>query len=584
MMTVQRPTRTRHAFHHVAFLQTFAAIALGLFGLIGCAPQQPPPENGTVPAESGGNATAKPAAETIEIVFTYGSEKKKWIHDVTKEFNARRETIANGKVIVVEEIPMGSGESMDELLTGSRQAHVTSPASAAFITLANAESQVKAGNNLIEDTENLVLSPVIIAMWKPMAEAIGWGSKPLGWGDVLELAKEPEGWAKYNYPQWGRFKFGHTHPEYSNSGLISLLAEVYAATGKVAGLTVDDVNKPATAQYLSEIEKAVVHYGSSTGFFGRKMFANGPEYLSAAVLYENMVIESYGAGHQTQFPVVAIYPKEGTFWSDHPVGIVERDWVSADHREAGEKYIEFLLAAPQQRKALHYGFRPANVDVPVAAPVDTAHGVDPKQPKTILEVPSATVMQSILDLWAKNKKHANVALVLDTSGSMKKDGRMANARAGALQLLSMLKDEDSFSFMAFSSSPRWVVKDALLKDKRAAVEKQINALFASGGTALYDATYEAYTHLTENPQPDKIAAVVVLTDGEDTQSRLKIDALLQKTQFDAEKRSTRIFTIGYGGEANEKILHDISEATKAKSYKGDPGNIKHVFENISTFF
>jgi Ca-activated chloride channel family protein len=39
------------------------------------------------------------------------------------------------------------------------------------------------------------------------------------------------------------------------------------------------------------------------------------------------------------FPVVAIYQKEGTFWSDHPAGVVERDWVTPEHREAAKIHI-----------------------------------------------------------------------------------------------------------------------------------------------------------------------------------------------------------------------------------------------------
>jgi Bacterial extracellular solute-binding protein len=70
---------------------------------------------------------------------------------------------------------MGSGECIDTLLSGQVQAHLTSPASAAFIKLGNAQSRVKTGKDLIGATENLVLSPVVIAMWKPMAEALGWG-------------------------------------------------------------------------------------------------------------------------------------------------------------------------------------------------------------------------------------------------------------------------------------------------------------------------------------------------------------------------------------------------------------------------
>ena len=96
------------------------------------------------------------------------------------------------------------------------------------------------------------------------------------------------------------------------------------------------------------------------------MFANGPQYLSAAVLYESMVVESYSEQNMP-FPVVAIYPKEGTFWSDHPIGVVDREWVTPEHREAAKIYIQYLLDRPQQEHAITYGFRPASVEVAVGA-------------------------------------------------------------------------------------------------------------------------------------------------------------------------------------------------------------------------
>jgi Ca-activated chloride channel family protein len=186
------------------------------------------------------------------------------------------------------------------------------------------DREASTGQDVIGNTQNLVLSPVVIAMWKPMAEAIGWGKKPVGWAEILALARDNKGWSSYGYPQWGSFKFGHTHPAYSNSGIISLIAENYAAAGKVRGLTLEDVQNPKTRAFVTGIENSVVHYGSSTGFFGRKLFDSGPEYLSAAVLYESMVVESYGKVNSMPFPVVAIYQREATFWRAPPVGIVDR--------------------------------------------------------------------------------------------------------------------------------------------------------------------------------------------------------------------------------------------------------------------
>lgn len=529
---------------------------------------------------------SSPSADKLELTVTYGSEKEKWINEVTADFNRADHRTGSGKRIYVRAIPMGSGEAIDEVMEGRRQPDLISPASAAFIKLGNAQSQSKYGKDLIASTENLVLSPVVIAMWKPMAEALGWGKKPIGWSDILALARNQKGWEAYGYPQWGRFKFGHTHPQFSNSGLISLFAEIYAASGKTASLTVADVNKPHTADFLSGIERSVVHYGSSTGFFGRQMFSSGPQYLSAAVLYENMVIESYSQTN-LPFPVVAIYPKEGTFWSDHPIGIVEREWVTPEHREAAKTYIQFLLQRPQQEKAIAYGFRPGAVDVPLASPIDETHGVDPKEPKTTLEVPSVPVMDAILGLWQQKKKAANVVLVLDTSGSMNDDHKIQNARAGARQLVDLLSDGDRLSLLPFNSRITWASQNLLIKTGRNELSQTIDSLFAQGGTALYDSIDTAYQYLlTQNhdEQADSILSIVVLTDGEDTESKMPLGNLMDRIHFDGETHTIHVFTIAYGKDAKKDILGRIAETTQAKSYQGTPENIVGVFKDISTFF
>ena len=80
--------------------------------------------------------------------------------------------------------------------------------------LGNAQSRARTGKDLIGPTENLVLSPVVIAMWKPMAEALGWGRKAVGWSGRPRLARDPRGWGERRAgPSRGASSFGHTHPE-----------------------------------------------------------------------------------------------------------------------------------------------------------------------------------------------------------------------------------------------------------------------------------------------------------------------------------------------------------------------------------
>jgi Ca-activated chloride channel homolog len=86
-----------------------------------------------------------------------------------------------------------------------------------------------------------------------------------------------------------------------------------------------------TQDFVANVESSVIHYGESTGFFADKMFNGGPSYLSAAVMYESLVVQANDGKTYPKLPmpVVAIYPKEGTFLSDHPYAVLQGSWVTA---------------------------------------------------------------------------------------------------------------------------------------------------------------------------------------------------------------------------------------------------------------
>ena len=54
------------------------------------------------------------------------------------------------------------------------------------------------------DFTSFMLTPLVIAMPQPMAEALGWPDKPLGFADILALSQDPEGWAALRPPRVGR--------------------------------------------------------------------------------------------------------------------------------------------------------------------------------------------------------------------------------------------------------------------------------------------------------------------------------------------------------------------------------------------
>lgn len=524
-------------------------------------------------------------AKEVNLSFLYSSEKEKWISDVTEQFNKGSFKSTDGSIIKVTATPTGSGDAtIKKLLNGEIKAHLVSPASDLFIELANAESKEKNGTVLISAPRELVRSPVVIAMWKPMAEALGWGKQPIGWEEIFNMSDDPDGWKRYGHPEWGKFKFGHTHPKFSNSGLSALIAQVYAGAGKKKGLDLADINKDDVRKYVESIQKSVVHYGESTGFFGRKMFSSGPEFLSAAVLYENMVIESYDPQYQdAPFPIVAIYPKEGTFWANHPIGIVEREWVTPAHRDAAQVYIKYLLSRLAQDKAITYGFRPADTSVALKAPFDSEHGVDPTQPTALLETPSSYIINEMLNgLWVERKHRANVVLALDISGSMRGE-KINNARKALVDFINSMDDSETLSVVTFNKDVNWLLQQKPLKENREEITKRISGLYASGDTSLYDAIIQGYQLLKKNASDGKISAMVVLSDGQDTSSSKHLDELLSTIRA-TESNAVLVFPIGYGSDADKEVLKKIANETKTRAYEGGVEDIQKILLDISTFF
>jgi len=530
------------------------------------------------------SGTATPAGPpALEILVHYGSEKKTWLDEQIGLFNATSAKLPDGRIIKVIGKAMGSGEAVQGIVTGTARPHVFSPASGAYVTLLNQAWLSTGGHTraLAPAGEPVVLSPLVIAMWRPMAEALGWPAKALGWRDIIAVSKDPGGWASHGRPEWGLFKLGHTHPGYSNSGLLAVLAEAYAGADKTRGLTVADLDATATQGFVAEIEEAIVHYGKSTGFFADKMLERGPTYLSAAVLYENLVIESYAK--QPAIPVVAIYPVEGTFWSDHPYAILDAEWVGPDERAGAQAFLAFLKARPAQERALALGFRPADPAIAIGAPIDLAHGVDPQQPQTLLEVPDGATLDHLLTTWSKVKKTSTVVMVFDKSGSM--DGKaLEQAKAGARAFLGILDDRDQVAMVFFDDKVYPRIGPLPLGTGRAELDTRIAGTIASGGTALYDAIGVAWDELavTARKSPHRIHALVVMTDGQDTDSKTQLADLSRR--LGAESTPIRVFTIGYGDQAEGAVLKGIADAARGSHTDGNVDTIIDIYRDMATFF
>ncbi len=446
------------------------------------------------PTKTPAISATKKRTEYLDISFYSSSAKKRWIDKMLKQFNSEGRKV-DGKAIRVTVRHVTSGGSFDALKEGKIKPDIWSPGDESWLHLAAEHWREVRGKPLFDEFTPLVNIPLVIAMWEPMAEALGY-PKPIGWKDIQKLASSPDGWASLNRPEWGKFRWGHAHPD-ANSGFLAIISIVYAPLGKVEGITTEDLKRPEIQSFLKQFEGAVEHYGLSNSWIDDLMHSRGPSYLSAAVQYENTIIQTNEKHQNRPFKLVAIYPAEGAFWTQHPVAIINEEWMTPEKKQACRLFIDFLVSEEVQRAAMKMGLRPiANVGE-ISAPFDAHHGVKQtvSQDKKF-EVPPQEVLKRIRDLWENVKAPATISLLLDRSGSMR--GKpLEMAKEGAIQFIKAMKPRDQLEVVIFNQQVQVLTPFCPVRDCAEQAMSRIDSVFAEGETALYDAVDRSYQRLLD---------------------------------------------------------------------------------------
>ena len=520
--------------------------------------------------------------DAIVVDFAYSPEKEQLLTPLLDEFNRSGAEVDGAPVRVRGEV-VSSGQAADKISAGTLKPALWSPASSLWGRLVDQRTD----SSLAPDqSPSLVRSPLVIAMPEPLARALGWPKKALGWSDILAEANSTGGWAAHGHPEWGRFKFGQTNPDFSTSGLSATAAEYLVAAGKTEGLTLADVRRPAVRRFVADIQRSVVHYGDTTLFFAEQMARLGPTYVSAVAMEEVTVLD-YNRRLRTGGPkLVAIYPREGTFYSDNPLIAVAGDWVSPQQAAGAKLLSDFLVSKATPEAAARSAFRPADPAAQVPDPITAANGADPAQPTRLLSLPEPTVLNAILAAWRADRKPAHIEVVLDVSGSMQDQDKLESAKRGLVRFLNILQPQDEVGLSVFSDKPILVQAPVPMRTGRPALVARVKGLAADGGTAVYDATDQAVTRIAAGARDTRISAVVVLTDGADNQSAISVDELTAHLAAASgpEGPGVRVFTIAYGADAEQAILEQIATAGGGKAYSGDAQTIERVYVQISSFF
>jgi eukaryotic-like serine/threonine-protein kinase len=393
--------------------------SLGVLALVGAeiarelsrrpptAPTDPPGPQAAIAAGAAGLPAAPLSNDAVEINVAYGTEKQQWLEAATAEF---AKTPA-GRDITVNLHGMGSMEGARAVIDGPKPIpiHVWSPASSAYRDVFEQQWQAKHHHPPIQKAGNLALTPMVFVMWRSRHEPFLKKFQTVNFQNVGAAMQQAAGWGGIaNKPDWGRFKFGHTHPNQSNSGLLTLVLMAYEFARKDRNLSHSDVAEAGFQEWFRGFEKGVTRPGgaltSSTGTLMREMVLRGPSQYDCVLIYENLAIEYLNSARDRWGELEVDYP-DPNIWNEHPYYILDVPWSDAHQRAAAAALLSFLMSAPIQERALEHGFRPGNPAVSVRFPEspfirNAKHGVRIDLPR-MCEPPKQEIVQDLVDAFRR---------------------------------------------------------------------------------------------------------------------------------------------------------------------------------------
>jgi VWFA-related protein len=166
-------------------------------------------------------------------------------------------------------------------------------------------------------------------------------------------------------------------------------------------------------------------------------------------------------------------------------------------------------------------------------------------------------------------KPVDAVLALDVSDSVRGES-LVQLKAAAHGFVDLLRPEDSFSLLTFSSRVRLVVSPS---DSRAHAHEVIETTRAQLTTALYDAAFAAVV-VPDARRGHPLA--LVLSDGEDRGSWLKGEQVLRA----AEGEELVVHVVFTGTRGNQPpFLSDLAATTGGQVWRADYGQLRDVLRS-----
>lgn len=447
-------------------------------------------------------------------------------------------------------------------------------------------------------------SPVVMALPRPMAEALGWPDRVISWADLAKTRVDGSSWTKFKHPEWGSLKIGIGDPRLSFPALSTLLS-VADADGDNAVAEAELGNTLVLAR-STEPDNSTSEVAAATS---EKFIDNMKRVTNAQAGLKNAgpfpATERQVAAYDNsnpKVPLVAVSPDEGTVYADYPYLVLKADWVDTVRQQIASRFLTFLQSEASQQVYGQAGFRDAGQGTRYSLGLDADLGLGSQSASAARDLPGIKSVNQTVGYWTALQRKANLLAVIDTSGSMTEpagDGsgstRMQVVAQACLRANALFNPQSNVGSWRFSTKldgdkdyeelvPLGPVGGTLPDgtSRRKALDASIyNDLRPQGATGLYDTLLASYKYLQSKWQGDnRLNLLVLMTDGknEDPGGITQAQLIQQLRATANPDKPIQVLIIGYGPDTDIQELTTITKAVGGNAYPAKTGaDIDKVF-------
>lgn len=417
-------------------------------------------------------------------------------------------------------------------------------------------------------------SPIVIAMPQPMAEAVTQSGKQLSWNDAFNLVHVNQNWSDLGHPEWGPIRYGLADGQQSIEqvqALLAIITDMMKDPGANA-VPAADVEAAYPRAMMIELGRRASRRAPTTaallaGLRAAGSGTTGLQYLSLLPASEQAV----AAYNQSAPPIrlTALYADSGSPSDDFPYLTLKRTH-SGQATSTISAFQAYLQGTTARSILATAGFRTG-----APGPFTPANGLAPQPTATTLAATTGDVLDLALRSWAGLTLIPAASTLIATSSSMGSQG-IADVRRMVPAMMALFDEQGSGGLTVAGPTvgdDKDVVSYGPLAEpvngvsRADAISAAAAAVTPAPRVALYDAVLAAYQAAQARYQPGTIAGVNVFTDGQDSGSKLTLDALVAKLKsLYNPARPVRIFVFAFGAKRDLAGLDLLSSAAGGQSF------------------